>query len=324
MQASTVQRQFGSPRPDCGRPAVLLGPASETIEDCGPALIDTATTVTGITADVGELARRLAVADVTRWRCWRQPRCPPTPLRERRGLGSTAPRQLAYTPGQSLTAIGGASPAENLYLVNGLNTTSVILGLGSTFVPMDFVEEVQVKTGGYEAEFGRSTGGVINLVTKSGTNTLRGGASLYWEPAGLQETQPDTFTTDNQGQVLIASHNQDEEREFREANLSLGGPIVRDRLFGFGFVRWVDSDQLEILSNLAQRSGYAEPDWGLKLDWNLTDGHRLEGTYLSDATEVGITNSHFDPATRELGSTIDTAPGCAAATMRSCATPAAV
>lgn len=286
-----------------------VGPVTDTIEVTGSAaLIDTATTVTGITAEAGELARRLPLSrDVTQVALL-APATVPADARFENGAvweyGTSSTRY--YTPGQSLTAIGGASPAENLYLVNGLNTTNVMLGLGSTFVPMDFVEEIQVKTGGYEAEFGRSTGGVINLVTKSGTNTLRGGASLYWEPRALQSQQPDTLTTDDQGQVWVASHNQDEERELLEANLSLGGAIIRDRLFAFGFLRWIDSDQLEILSNLAQRSSYGQPDWGLKLDWNLSSRHRLEGTVLSDATEVGITNSFFDPTTRELGSTIAT------------------
>jgi len=286
-----------------------LGPVTDAIDvTARPALVDTGTAVAGFTANTDELSRQLPLSrDVTRVALL-APATVPADARFENGAaweyGTTSTRY--YTPGQSLTAIGGASPAENLYLVNGLNTTSVVLGLGSTFVPMDFVEEVQVRTGGYEAEFGRSTGGVINLVTKSGTNTLRGGATLHWEPRALQGLQPDTYTTDNEGRAWVGSHNQDEEREFLEANFSLGGPIVRDRLFGFGFVRWVNSDQLEILSNVAQRSSYGQPDWGLKLDWNLSSSHRLEGTFLSDATEVGITNSLFDPATRELGSTIDT------------------
>jgi hypothetical protein len=284
-----------------------IGPVTDTIEvTAAPAVIDTTSTVTGITADTDELARRLPLSrDVTQVALL-APATVPADSRFDNGAiweyGTTSTRY--YTPGQGLTALGGASPAENVYLVNGLNTSNVYQGLGSTFVPMDFVEEIQVKTGGYEAEYGRATGGVINLVTKSGSNTLRGGASLYWEPAGLQSLQPDTFTEAADGSVAVFDHNQDEERELFEANLSLGGPIVRDRLFAFGFLRWVDSEQLEAFGNFGQRSAYAEPSYGAKLDWNLTSRHRLEGTYLSDATVVDMTNLVFDPTDRRLGSVI--------------------
>lgn len=116
-----------------------LGPVSETIDvTAAPTLIDTATTVTGITADVGELSRQLPLSrDVTQVALL-APATVPGDARFENGAvweyGTSSTRY--YTPGQSLTAIGGASPAENLYLVNGLNTTNVMLGLGSTFVPI--------------------------------------------------------------------------------------------------------------------------------------------------------------------------------------------
>ena len=73
---------------------------------------------------------------------------------------------------------------ENQYVVDGVNITnagygalgsySIVFGSLGNGTPYDFMQEVQVKTGGYEAEFGQSTGGVVNVVTKSGTNDLRG------------------------------------------------------------------------------------------------------------------------------------------------------
>ena len=57
------------------------------------------------------------------------------------------------------------------------------LGNGVTF---DFIKEIEVKTAGYEAEFGQSTGGVVNVITKSGTNNLRGSAFGYFQPDALE------------------------------------------------------------------------------------------------------------------------------------------
>ena len=70
-------------------------------------------------------------------------------------------------------SIDGASACENRFIIDGIDTTSPQIGTGKA-VPMraDFVEEVQVKSAGYTAEFGGSTGGVVNAITKSGTNNF--------------------------------------------------------------------------------------------------------------------------------------------------------
>ena len=74
--------------------------------------------------------------------------------------------------------IDGASGSENTWIIDGLEVTRVFDGqLGSTKnIPLDFVKEVQVKSAGYEAEFGGATGGVINAVTRSGSNEFHGEA----------------------------------------------------------------------------------------------------------------------------------------------------
>src|SRR5690606_23984489 len=77
---------------------------------------------------------------------------------------------------------GGSSVAENVVYINGLNVTDPYRRQGFSSVPFGFYEEFQVKTGGYSAEFGRSTGGVINAVTRSGGNEFHAGAQLTIEP----------------------------------------------------------------------------------------------------------------------------------------------
>ena len=88
-------------------------------------------------------------------------------------------------------SFGGSSVGENVYYVNGINVTNFRNGLGGSELPFEMYESFEVKTGGYSAEFGRSTGGVINARTKSGSNEFKWGASAYYEPAALRAHQPD-------------------------------------------------------------------------------------------------------------------------------------
>src|SRR5215475_202533 len=90
------------------------------------------------------------------------------------------------TLGRMNPSISGGSGLENQYVIDGTNVTntgygglgsySIVFGSLGNATPYDFVQEVQVKTGGFEAEYGQSIGGVVNVVTKSGTNQLRGSA----------------------------------------------------------------------------------------------------------------------------------------------------
>ena len=93
---------------------------------------------------------------------------------------------LSETQGRALAmTIYGATSVENSYLVDGVNTTNVIKGFQGKALSQEFVEEVQVKSSGYEAEYGRATGGVINVVTKSGGNQFHGDAFGYFDAKAL-------------------------------------------------------------------------------------------------------------------------------------------
>ena len=83
-------------------------------------------------------------------------------------------------------SIDGASAGENRFIVDGIETTDVQDGTQGKRLIADFVEEVQVKSSGYTAEFGGATGGVINVITKSGSNAWRGSALFNWEGDALR------------------------------------------------------------------------------------------------------------------------------------------
>ncbi len=98
----------------------------------------------------------------------------------------TGRRRAHYGAGYGYASLGGASVAENIYYINGMNVTNFRNGLGASTVPFEFYDQFQLKTGGFGAEFGRATGGVINSVTKRGTIEWRFTVGGYYEPESLR------------------------------------------------------------------------------------------------------------------------------------------
>jgi hypothetical protein len=98
-----------------------------------------------------------------------------------------------------LPSFGGASVGENGYYINGFDVTNIRNFLSYAELPFEAISQQQVKSGGYGAEYGRSLGGVISMVTKRGTNDWKGGASLYWLPSGLTAKQRDVLDLDPSG-----------------------------------------------------------------------------------------------------------------------------
>src|SRR5207237_4554532 len=140
--------------------------------------------------------------------------------------------------GSANPSISGGSGLENEYVIDGVNVTnqgygalgsySIIFGSLGNATPFDFVKEVQVKTGGYEAEFGQATGGVVNVVTKSGSNDLHGSVFGYARPSQLEGNY--TQVTSPNGTINIKS------TRVADAGAEGGGPVMKDHLFFFGAI----------------------------------------------------------------------------------------
>ncbi len=140
--------------------------------------------------------------------------------------------------GRANPSIGGASGLENNYVVDGVNisnsgyggvgTYSIVFGSLGTGVTTDFIKETQVKTAGFEAEYGQSTGGVVNVVTKSGSNVWSGSGYGYFRPEATEASWKQ-LTTPNGNQNTTASQNMD-------YGVGIGGRVVRDKIFFFGTV----------------------------------------------------------------------------------------
>ena len=124
-------------------------------------------------------------------------------------------------------AFSGSTSLENQYYVDGVNTTGLKYGTVGNPVVNDFIEEIEVITGGYNAEYGRATGGVVNVVTKSGSNELEGGVFAYYTPGQLVA---DIDRPPNQASSIDAVGNLGYAIDF---GAQLGGPIIKDRLWYF-------------------------------------------------------------------------------------------
>ena len=131
----------------------------------------------------------------------------------------------------------GATGLENAYIVDGVNTTGVKTGTQAKQLNNEFVQEVEVKTGGYEAEFGRVLGGTINVVTKSGGNEFKGDAFGYYDSGSLASSDKNTAdrNASNQGEYFSPKR--------LDFGADLGGYFVKDRLWFFGAYDRVSQDQ---------------------------------------------------------------------------------
>ena len=140
----------------------------------------------------------------------------------------------AFVDRTGSVSIGGATGLENVYLVDGLNVTgseygninsnAPSLGGGSNF-PVEFLDQMSVNTGGYNAEFGGAMGGVINAVTKSGTNDLHGSVFGYWSPYFLAG-DPKVVT-----RVNGAISSQTKPDYDTSVGAEVGGAIIKNKLF---------------------------------------------------------------------------------------------
>ena len=133
--------------------------------------------------------------------------------------------------------VNGASGAENSFTVDGVNTNSLLYGSSRQDTVFEYLQEVQVKTGGIAAEYGGALGGVISAVTKSGGNRYTGEAHYYYSGNGIS-TSPiqrlQLSPLDDTTVLNVQDAKQPNNRN--EVGGSIGGPIVKNRLFFFGSI----------------------------------------------------------------------------------------
>ncbi|MDZ7625242.1 MAG: hypothetical protein U5J96_12480 [Ignavibacteriaceae bacterium] len=118
--------------------------------------------------------------------------------------------------------VGGATGFENKYFVDGVEVTDPTFGIYGTDLPYNFINEVELKTGGYEAEYQSALGGIINVVTKSGTNEFHGSVFGFYTS--------NRFTGNKELGLLDPTQGDFSDYDI---GFSLGGPVILDKLWFF-------------------------------------------------------------------------------------------
>ncbi len=205
-------------------------------------------------------------------------------------------------------SFGGASVAENAYFINGFNVTSFYRGLGGATIPFEFYNQFEVNTGAYSAEFGRSTGGVINATSKSGSNRFRFAANAYYDPNELRANRPNIYYTNAAGAVVPFAYFSRRYSESSDVNLSASGPLWKHRLFVYGLYQWrsrVDKDTNG--TTRYDRRVSHDPFWALKVDFLPFKNHHLEYTGLDASSRSTTTQWSYDFNLKQIIPTV--APG---------------
>ncbi len=166
--------------------------------------------------------------------------------------------------------IGGSTGLENAFYIDGMNAT---VGAGSSIdLPFNFVREIQVRTGGYEAEFGRALSGVVNVVTPSGGNEFRGEALGFFTGDQLR-TDPRVGVEQAEA---VSFHRYD-------LGLSLSGPIQRDRLWYFAAYNPTFASQDAQLAELPEgQDSEVHHLFAGKLTWRVDARTDVAFTLLGD------------------------------------------
>jgi len=212
--------------------------------------------------------------------------------------------------------MNGATSSENGIYIDGLNANDPQTGSNGAQMPVEFVQEANIITGGYQAEYGRAGGGIINAVTKSGSNEFHGDVWVNCTPGVLTGKQKEITSAVSS---IAVKHQPWNTVDF---GADIGGPIVKDKLWFYvgvspSFVRRLDVQKYylstpegDVTSNAVQHNGkdYEEMRFDdrraityiAKLTYAINDDHRISLSvngansnrfvpYAFDGTNSGFT-----------------------------------
>ncbi len=213
------------------------------------------------------------------------------------------------------TPILGERGGNAVFLIDGMPNRDEVNGGAAAQFNQDSILEFQVVTGSYKAEFGRGSGGIINVVSKSGTNDWHGGVSFFHR----------NYKLDSSDSPLVLAGNVPFELNY-DPIAQVGGPILKDRIFFFGSVeRILESRQLnfqfpqntpssliqfESPLNLHSKTfdtrarAKLDEQWGrhrLSQQFNLTNSHLTDFLPLLQAIDLPSTRNNLDSRRLLLG-----------------------
>ncbi len=189
--------------------------------------------------------------------------------------------------------VNGSTGLENSFVIDGVETTGVEYGAQGKELNYEFVQELEVKTGGYQAEYGRSTGGIINVITKSGGNEFHGEAFAYYDNNSLQASNK--HPEDSQLYSFISGYNR------LDAGAALGGFALKDTLWFFGAYDYVHNTTKQTVTQgpIAGQPADTTSTRNLgsaKLTWMLGTSNSIIASYFQDPRgDTGAVNDGAHP-----------------------------
>lgn len=194
--------------------------------------------------------------------------------RNYRSIASLLPHANSTYLGDEVN-ISGASGSENHFFIDGIDTRDPYRGATGTNLPYNFVREIQVKQGGYEAEYKSALGGVINAITFSGGNTFSGQIFGF-------------FTNNNFSNQPRVAETETPKGDFAQydAGLVFGGPLLRDRLwFSLAYNPSIKTEQIKVPGfNYYPDKTVSHPFAG-KITWKANESLDFTATVIGDPTK---------------------------------------
>jgi outer membrane receptor protein involved in Fe transport len=176
-------------------------------------------------------------------------------------------------------SVAGSSGPENNYILDGVSTTDPAFGGGGANLPFEFVQEVEVKTGAYGAEYGHTTGGIFNVITKSGSNDLRGDVFAYFTPK--------SFVRDVKSSAIPFTGAVPSKFSEIDAGFDIGGPIKKDKLWFFGAFNPQRRNNTYLTQTFLQsvENTVTTPFYAGKITWQPSQNHVFNFSTFGDFTK---------------------------------------
>ena len=191
--------------------------------------------------------------------------------RDIRGAVLLAPGTTSTGPAGNITFSGAAS-YEGLFLLNGVVLNETLRNQERLLFIEDAIEETKTSTAAISAEYGRFSGGVANVITKSGGNSFSGSGRVTFDNDKWRALTPfeESLASDPRRNVVVPTYE-----------MTLGGPILKDKLWFFAATRLADNKtgQTSVFTNIVYDNGVNDKRYEGKLTWAISSKHTVKAAY---------------------------------------------
>jgi len=199
-------------------------------------------------------------------------------------------------------SIGGSSSAENGYYLNGINITNIKTGIGSIGMPWEGIAQTEIKSGGISSEFGGALGGIVNAVSKSGSNEFEFGAYGRIDPEATRSHHDNLLNNDGS----IYKNTAQDESTFTRASIWASGALIEDSVFFYALYAPQKNDYKAAKSTTLDDGQTTSDRYFGKLDWYINDDHSIEFTTIGFTTKGKGTSFLNDWQTQTVGDSTGT------------------